>query len=165
MSPNTCMMSPALKVSSAWAQPEKPRQMMSKNCNYTSSTIHILCMCKSDLYVCVGGALPWIIIKDGDHSSSSWGWVCHRCDGGGGGGGSGSLAGIWQPNRKGQTLLTDILIITGGTRLCYSIQLISMQLIVHVRLTQHHAKLRRSCITAVKHVKIKVKTKVKTTRD
>lgn len=58
---------------------------------------------------------------------------------------------------EGQTLLSDILIITARTRLCYSNQLISMQLIVHVRLTQHHAKLRRSCITAVKHVKIKVK--------
>lgn len=51
----------------------------------------ILGVCKPDLYVSVGGAFSWIIVKDGDHPASSWGWVPHSCSG---------LAGICQLNTE-----------------------------------------------------------------
>ena len=53
-------------------------------------------MCKFDLYVSVGGALPWIIIKDGDHPASFWGQV--PCSW------SSSLARICQSNREEDSL-------------------------------------------------------------
>lgn len=67
---------------------------MSKNHDYTLPWIKILCVCPSDLYVSVGGALSRIIIKDGNHPASSWGRVTHS-------GGGGGLAGICQSNREG----------------------------------------------------------------
>lgn len=69
------------------------------------------CLCESDLYISVGGALAWIIIEDGDHPASSRGCVPHGCcggggggsgRGGGGGGGTSSLAGSCQLTERGK---------------------------------------------------------------
>lgn len=155
MSPNTCMMSPALKVSSACHK--KRGQIMSTNYYYTLSPKKKKCMCKSDLYVIVGGALTWIIIKDGDHPASSWGQAPHSC---GGSSGGRSLAGICQSNRERQTLQSDILVIRGAIHIS-AIPISSSACSsswLHVRPSQRHAKLRRSHATAVKHREIKVKT-------
>lgn len=153
MSPNTCMMSPALKVSSACHK--IMRTIMSTTYSYTLSqkNNNKKCLCESDLYVCVGGTLTWIIIKDGDHPASSWGRVPHSC-------GGGSLAGICQSYREAQTIQSDILMITGATHIS-AIPISSSACsssILHVRPSQRHAKLRRSHTTAVKHREIKVKT-------
>lgn len=97
MSPNTCMMSPALKVSSACQK--TTRTSMSTTYSCTLSQKKKTRLWKSDLYVCVGRALTRIVIKDGDHPASSWGWVPHSC-------------GSWicQSNR-GQS---DILMMSGA---------------------------------------------------
>lgn len=160
MSPNTCMTSPALKVSSACHK--KRGQIMSTNYYYTLSLKKKKCMCKSDLYVIVGGALTWIIIKDGNHPACSWGHaphscICSSCSCSRGGR---SLAGFCQSNREGQTVQSDILVIRGATHnsaIPISSSACSSSWL-HVRPSQRHAKLRRSHATAVKHGEIKVKT-------